>query len=52
METMEGLCNDMGYAHLHLTRQNLRDEAACLEKAMDNDSGTIMAKAGQALIAT
>ena len=52
MEIMEGLWNDMGYAHLHLTRQNLRDKAAFLEKVMGNVSGTIMANVGQAVIAT
>ena len=52
MEIMEGLWNDMDYGHLHLTRQNLRDKAAFLEKAMGNVSGTIMANFGEAVIAT
>ena len=52
MKIMEGLWNDMGYAHLHLTRQNLHDKAAFLEKVTGNVSGTIIANAGQAVIAT
>ena len=46
MKILKELWDDLGYAGLNLTCQNLRDEAARMEKTMGNVRDTITRNAG------
>ena len=46
MKILKELWDDLGYARLNLTCQNLRDQAARMEKTMGNVTDTITRNAG------
>ena len=47
MEVMKELFDQAGYEHLGFTRQNLRDQAAHLEKSLGNVTGNVSSKVGR-----
>ena len=46
--TIKDMWDELGYGHLALSSQNLRDKAAALERTVGNISGDIVRNVGRA----
>ena len=48
MQLMKDIWDELGFGHLALSSQNLRDKATALERIMGNESGDIVRNVGRA----